>query len=147
MSNLERKDVPFYVAVPIESGVARIAAERQRQIEKEGWTPEHDGKHDGGELADAAACYATIGSVHNRGASVDEIREFYTDGMADSILAWPFEDEWFKPSEDPLRNLEKAGALIAAEIDRILLKRRIKSLAHDAAEAMVEQRKEGLNRI
>jgi hypothetical protein len=26
---------------------------------------------------------------------------------------------WWKPSTDPIRNLERAGALIAAEIDRL----------------------------
>lgn len=31
---------------------------------------------------------------------------------------WPFPDFW-KQSEDPIRNLVKAGALIAAEIDRL----------------------------
>ncbi len=32
---------------------------------------------------------------------------------------WPWEEVWFKPSPDQVRNLVKAGALIAAEIDRI----------------------------
>ena len=32
-------------------------------------------------------------------------------------------EEWWKPSADPVRNLEKAGALIAAEIDRLLRQR------------------------
>lgn len=32
---------------------------------------------------------------------------------------WPWDEEWWKPSLDPIRNLEKAGALIAAEIDRL----------------------------
>ena len=36
-----------------------------------------------------------------------------------SKMAWPFDDEWFKPSIDPVRQLTKAGALIAAEIDRL----------------------------
>jgi len=33
--------------------------------------------------------------------------------------AWPWEWDQWKPSLDPIRNLEKAGALIAAEIDRL----------------------------
>lgn len=33
--------------------------------------------------------------------------------------SWPWDEEWWKPSEDPVRNLVKAGALIAAEIDRL----------------------------
>ncbi|MCM0757438.1 hypothetical protein M7775_02505, partial [Sporomusa sphaeroides DSM 2875] len=40
------------------SGIELIAAERQRQISQEGWTPEHDDQHANGELALAAACYA-----------------------------------------------------------------------------------------
>jgi hypothetical protein len=31
-------------------GIERIAAERQRQIEKEGWTPAHDDQHRNDEL-------------------------------------------------------------------------------------------------
>jgi hypothetical protein len=32
---------------------------------------------------------------------------------------WPWDDEWYKPTpKDPIRQLVKAGALIAAEIDR-----------------------------
>jgi hypothetical protein len=33
---------------------------------------------------------------------------------------WPWEPEGWKPSDDPIRNLVKAGSLIAAEIDRLL---------------------------
>ena len=36
-----------------------IAAERREQLGKHGWTPEHDDEHEHGELAMAAACYAT----------------------------------------------------------------------------------------
>ena len=36
------------------SGIERIAKERQRQIEQEGWTPEHDDHHAEGEMAAAA---------------------------------------------------------------------------------------------
>lgn len=79
-------------------GVREIAAERQRQIEAEGWTPEHDDAHRDHSLAGAAACYA-LGSKLNWPASWD--------------------DRWWKPSENRRRNLVKAGALIAAEIDRL----------------------------
>ena len=37
--------------------------------------------------------------------------------------SWPWALGWWKPGTDPIRNLEKAGALIAAEIDRLLRKR------------------------
>jgi hypothetical protein len=32
---------------------------------------------------------------------------------------WPWDLSWLKPSPDPKHNLVKAGALIAAEIDRL----------------------------
>lgn len=83
-------------------GVELIATERQRQIEVEGWTPEHDAQHKGGELALAAAVYAVPN--HLRGIL---------------MVLWPWAPEWYKP-KDRIRDLVRAGALIAAEIDRLL---------------------------
>ena len=74
-----------------------IAAERQRQKEKEGWTAEHDDAHYSGDLAKAAACYAV---------------------PVLSIKWWPWGREWWKP-KDQRRNLVRAGALIVAEIERL----------------------------
>lgn len=35
-------------------------------------------------------------------------------------MMWPFSQEWWKPTpDDRIRELAKAGALIAAEIDRL----------------------------
>ena len=99
-------------------GTLLIERERKRQIEKEGWTSEHDAHHDGGELADAAACYADLSAALIRGAGVEELKPLILDGY-DSMLTWPFDDDDFKPTDDPIRNLVKAGALIAAEIDRL----------------------------
>lgn len=39
------------------SGADLIANERQRQLDKEGWTPEHDDKHTELELTRAAVAY------------------------------------------------------------------------------------------
>ncbi|MFU6543340.1 hypothetical protein ACM793_03965 [Pseudomonas aeruginosa] len=80
-----------------------VQAERRRQITAEGWTPEHDDEHNGGELADAAACYALWAGGINPG----NWREF-----------WPWAPEWLKHSE-PRRMLVKAAALILAEIQRL----------------------------
>lgn len=83
-------------------GVERIAAERRRQIETEGWTPEHDDRHEHGELAIAAACYALHGIYPS------------------SLPVWPWAKKWDKRSKHGrVRRLEIAGALIAAEIDRL----------------------------
>lgn len=87
----------------MKSGIELIAEERNRQIEKEGWSPEHDAQHYRGELAIAACLYADI----------------YAETKTKVPYGWPWEDKWWKPSKDRIRNLTKAGALIAAEIDRI----------------------------
>jgi hypothetical protein len=95
----------------INTGVELIAAERKRQIEQEGWMPEHDDEHEEGELAFAGAAYAHfVGMTLIAGV---ELGAHWIPEM------WPFDREWWKPSPDPIRNLVKAGALIAAEIDRL----------------------------
>lgn len=81
-------------------GINLIEAERERQIYQEGWTEEHDDKHVNNELALAAACY-TVPDVFSQGY-------------------WPptWDLSWYK-STTRIRDLVKAGALIAAEIERL----------------------------
>ena len=94
-------------------GIELITAERQRQIDAEGWTPEHDAEHNGGELAMAGACYAM--PEVERWRQLDEVAGGLPNG-------WPWAPDWWKPSpDDRVRELVKAGALIAAEIDRLAL--------------------------
>jgi len=85
------------------SGVNLIAEERARQIALENLSLEHDDQHIKGELPKAAMCYSVVGLNKNS----------HPAGL------WPWDLEWWKPSNNPIRNLEKAGALIAAEIDRL----------------------------
>lgn len=87
-----------------KDGAERILSERRRQVSKEGWTPEHDSVHKDGQLTDAAIAYLMIDWIDER---------------TSMLKYWPWEPEWFKPSSR-IRDLEKAGALIAAEIDRLL---------------------------
>lgn len=97
------------------TGIERIAAERLRQIEVEGFTKDHDEEHTFGELSGAASCYA-------RTASRQIGTEYYeAEVVKPPCQEWRWSSEWWKPSLDPIRNLEKAGALIAAEIDRLLM--------------------------
>lgn len=83
------------------TGAELIVAERQRHFDVEGWTPEHDDQWIHGELAVAAACYA----VHRLGLIL--VRK-----------VWPWDRSWWKPT-DEITDLKKAGALLAAEIDRL----------------------------
>jgi hypothetical protein len=95
------------------TGIDLIAAERERQVNVEGWTPAHDDRHNDGALASAGATYAIVASNMRGGASFEK-------SIMDYKKTWPFEDGWFKPSDNPIRDLVKAGAMIAAEIDVIL---------------------------
>jgi hypothetical protein len=102
-------------------GAQLIVRERARQIAEEGWTYQHDDGHRRGELADAAACYAMAASVAAHGVTMRDHYGVRPGGVlnAPSAWLWPFEQAAWKPSDDPVRNLVKAGALIAAEIDRL----------------------------
>jgi len=97
------------------TGVERIAAERKRQIEEEGFTAEHDNTNGEEEMALAAACYAV--PEKHREAAIPDVT--ITRNLWWHL--WPWDREWWKPTPDNrIRELEKAGALIAAEIDRLL---------------------------
>ena len=101
------------------NGIQLIAAERKRQIAKEGWSAKHDDGHKGGELADAAATYAMTPLTRNyaRNATPGCGHETYVS-RRDEI--WPWDEKWWKPSRrNRVLELVKAGALIAAEIDRL----------------------------
>ena len=84
----------------MKTGIEIIAAERARQTEAEGWSAAHDDEHTDGSLAVAAACYATQENqgLYERGKKLREL----------ILEHWPWERRWWK-----------AGALIAAEIDRL----------------------------
>lgn len=82
-------------------GVGLIAAERQRQVSQEGWTPEHDDTHTDGSLATAAAVLACE----------DAEVPGYFGSWIEALVK--------KHYGNRMRELVIAGALIAAEIDRV----------------------------
>lgn len=110
------------------SGAAMIAAERTRQLEE--WSVEHDARHTTGDLALAAACYATPEKLFRR-------REFANVTSFEDPFPWNRGDSRMRKGErrenpgnvvpdpetyttaDRIELLVKAGALIAAEIDRV----------------------------
>lgn len=131
-----------------QSGADLIATERQRQIDVEGWTPEHDTAHDTLDLIQAAECYVEAakamysqreGNLRRslRGVPAEKAEPYIQRTLADPLGTyygrgddgqvnpsttnprWPWAREDWKPDENPIRNLVKAGALIAAEIDRL----------------------------
>lgn len=85
-------------------GVEQIADERFEQLNKHGRSEEHDEAHVRSELAYAAMVLAMPpGERHN-------MAEFVRD-------CWPFDD--YEIPVDRRKQLVVAGALIAAEIDRL----------------------------
>lgn len=91
--------------------------ERERQISQEGWTPAHDDQHLDYELARAGAVYADASGCIAAGATPEEVKHSILTYGCES--PWPWEPEWLKLDENPIHSLVKAGALIAAEIDRL----------------------------
>jgi len=89
----------------MKTGIELIEEERKRQINKEGFTADMDQLNaKDGVLAKGAACYCTTSQTE--------------ETKADPPITWPWGKGWWKP-KTKLRNLARAGALIAAEIDRI----------------------------
>lgn len=86
-------------------GADLIAEERRRQIAVEGYDALHDRHHTPQVLCRAAIGYA----MH------EDPSKLVADAAAN---LWPWAEEFWKP-KDHLRNLVRAGALIAAAIDRL----------------------------
>ncbi len=99
-----REMIEHMLVGAINPAVLDVLTERRRQVEAEGWTPDHDDEHAPGEMSQAAACYAKYGdwAAYRNTAPND----------------WPWHESWWKPS-DSRRNLVKAAALILAEIERL----------------------------
>jgi hypothetical protein len=101
-----------------------VIAERTRQVEREGFSHDHDDDHTDGAIAMAAACYAPPHRIYRK--------EDYAEGVH-FVDPWPW--EWRSDKRPHNGNevrsngakgekyrrslLVKAGALILAEIERI----------------------------
>lgn len=99
----------------MKTGIELIAEERARQISSEGWSAEHDDSHQEGEMAGGAVAYARFAHLQVKGHEMVP----GSSGWDAAFRHWPWSSDWWKPAAQPIRNLVKAGALIAAEIDRL----------------------------
>lgn len=104
----------------MKTGVELIAEEREAHATREGWTAKGDSQYANGTLTMAAIVYATCA------ASSPQIRQELRSYVEHNVapLHWPWNPEWWKPGKDDtnasrIRELVKAGSLIAAEIDRL----------------------------
>lgn len=134
---LEWKNANF-----VWGGVALISEERMRQRRE--WTDQHDDAHANNEIIQAAQCYVwaarqlsiplaseqmplDLPVVFSSWSNAsDRARTSANDiGSRDwRVPQWPWTYDTWKPGDDPVRCLVKAGALIAAEIDRLQRARR-----------------------
>lgn len=85
-----------------------VLAERKRQQQVEGWTPEHDDEHRAGDLARAGATYAMAAGIAAGGDT----------SALPAPYDWPWEPQCWKPTNSR-RDLIKAAALLIAEIERL----------------------------
>jgi hypothetical protein len=113
------------------SGVDLIHAERERQVQDEGYGPDGDDDYVDGQLPLAAVSYAKVAAAKSIG-----IPGPYNIAPPE----WPWDPEWWKPSpsagaKDAILDLVKAGALIAAEIDRL---QRIRANEESAAPVVLD---------
>lgn len=90
--------------------VLDIAEERARQMQVEGWTPEHDDQLNQFQLTTLAGHYVEHARV------TDETRRRRERRGPTALHASAL--KWFKPT-DRRRDLVKAAALIVAEIERL----------------------------
>lgn len=99
------------------TGIEIIKEERERQINKLEYTANRDKEYLLGELAIAGSVYA----------KPPFLREMRVDPLEVDLpepqkpVGWPWSAKYWKPCpNNRVRELAKAGALIAAEIDRLL---------------------------
>ena len=80
-----------------------VKEEREKQINKYGYTAVHDRQHHNTAVLYGALAYLNS-TIYSSTAGIED---------------WPFEKESFKPEGD-IKNLVKAAAMIIAEIDKRL---------------------------
>lgn len=90
-------------------GIELIRKERERQINVEGYNAEHDDAEKADSLSTAGAIYALPWNIRT---------------IINATRYWPWDKSFYKPSKSDhtdarIKELVKAGALIAAEIDRL----------------------------
>jgi hypothetical protein len=104
----------------MKTGAELILDERQRQITDKGYSLKQDDTYKKGALTMAGITYATVAT------SSPSLREAFRERAIqnESINHWPWEPQFLKVGIDDchssrIRELTKAGALIAAEIDKL----------------------------
>lgn len=96
--------------------IKSVLAERQRQVDEEGWTALHDDEHAYGELSRAAAVYCLCSDKPPVPGDVSEVHQSRKWDFNILKAIWP--SGWVFNPKDRRSNLIRAAALILAEIER-----------------------------
>ena len=99
------------------TGAERIAQERARRIEQEGFTAEHDAEHYVEDIIRAALCYAMTDEQRASHGYISTCWSEENPRLVSVPRGWPWDGRWWKPTTRE-RDLEKAGALFLAVADR-----------------------------
>lgn len=97
-----------------EVGYSHVLYERQRQLGEEGWTAQHDAQHTDQGLTRVALAYLALALLNDEKSQLI----IFTPEMFNVLWPKTWDRLWLKRA-DYSRYLEKAGALVAAEIDRV----------------------------
>ncbi len=119
---------------------AAFIAERQRQIGAEGYDSRHDDEHVNGELLAVARLYyqRAIGqTLQMRNVRFDQGEVSLSDRVP---VGFPWSPDNWKP-KTPQRDLERAGALCLAEVER---RRRAGAVDGDRSITVVEEQLEAI---
>ena len=93
------------------AGTYLIKQERERQITELGYDAEHDDQHQAGEIL--------VGALHLAEHVLAEDMFEKRDWLDEPEYTWPWPDNKPDYTVPAVRRLTIAGAMIAAEIDRI----------------------------
>lgn len=101
----------------MKTGIELIAEERQRQIDVEGYSAQHDLQHKASEFAYAIIAYAEAAKagINCKEAGITDER-YISKAKSDMGRHFPWGE--FKTTTD-IRDLVKLGALAAALIDKL----------------------------
>lgn len=139
----EKQEFPPKVPSGISDGLQRIRDERGHQKFDHGYTTDHDQHHHVRELVDAANCYlyevvypSNVPASQKIGTGLASVEQ-RSGSSTPMPSTWPWEPEAWKPSDDRVHNLEKAGALYLAARD--LMARAVRNVA-DHIDQELQQR-------
>lgn len=120
-SGIQVKVADGAIDEPELAGLEEIKRERLRQIQHLGYTNQTDAQWTQGQLLSAAATYLEAARIQEMfGDDPDATQQAAIVQQLDEVVekTWPWEETRPNLQQGPIQNIIKAGAMIAAELDR-----------------------------